>query len=121
MTTPLKFWIRSLRVAICAVIVGGLLVAVALIFWIAPAFDRLYEWCAARYERGLRFCLGRRLLVLAVVLLCLPLGYKSYRDQARALDAAAPAGGEVPSPPSAPTMASLSEPPHDDDRPGRLH
>lgn len=55
-------------------------------------------------------------------LLALPLGYKSYRDQARAMEAAAPGGGEVPSPPSAPTLANLSEPPHeDDDRPGRLH
>jgi CDP-diacylglycerol---serine O-phosphatidyltransferase len=55
-------------------------------------------------------------------LLCLPLGYKSYRDQARALAAAAPeGGGEVPSPPSAPTLANLAEPPDEDDRPGRLH
>ena len=54
-------------------------------------------------------------------LLCLPLGYKSYRDQARALRAAAPAEGEVSSPPSAPTLSNLSEPPQDDDRPGRLH
>jgi CDP-diacylglycerol--serine O-phosphatidyltransferase len=55
-------------------------------------------------------------------LLGLPLGYKSYRDQARALEAAASSGGEVPSPPSAPTLANLPEPPHeDDDRPGRLH
>ena len=49
-------------------------------------------------------------------LLCLPLGYKSYRDQARAMQATAPAGGEVASPPSAPTLANLSEPPHDDRR-----
>ncbi len=55
-------------------------------------------------------------------LLCLPLGYKSYRDQARAMEAAASSGAEVSSPPSAPTLANLSEPPHDDDdRPGRLH
>jgi CDP-diacylglycerol--serine O-phosphatidyltransferase len=54
-------------------------------------------------------------------LLALPLGYKSYRDQARAMEAATPAGGEISSPPSAPTLANLSEPPHDDDRPGRLH
>ncbi|AJA63983.1 MULTISPECIES: CDP-alcohol phosphatidyltransferase family protein [Bradyrhizobium] len=54
-------------------------------------------------------------------LLGLPLGYKSYRDQARAMAATGPSGGEVPSPPSAPTLANLSEPPHDDDRPGRLH
>ncbi len=57
----------------------------------------------------------------ALYLLALPLGYKSYRDQARAMAAAAPAGGEVASPPSAPTLANLSEPPHEDDRPGRLH
>ena len=49
-------------------------------------------------------------------LLCLPLGYKSYRDQARAMQATAPAGGEVASPPSAPTLTNLSEPPHDDRR-----
>jgi CDP-diacylglycerol---serine O-phosphatidyltransferase len=54
-------------------------------------------------------------------LLALPLGYKSYRDQARALETTAPAGGEVSSPPSAPTLANLSEPPRDDDRPDRLH
>ncbi|WP_027517289.1 phosphatidylcholine/phosphatidylserine synthase [Bradyrhizobium sp. WSM1417] len=53
-------------------------------------------------------------------LLALPLGYKSYRDQARALETTAPAGGEVSSPPSAPTL-DLSEPPRDDDRPDRLH
>ena len=57
----------------------------------------------------------------ALYLLGLPLGYKSYRDQARAMAGPAPASDEVSSPPSAPTMASLSEPPHDDGRPGRLH
>ena len=51
----------------------------------------------------------------------LPLGFKSYRDQARAMEASARSGGEVSSPPTVPTPASLSEPPHDDDRPGRLH
>lgn len=54
-------------------------------------------------------------------LLFLPLGYKSYRDQARAMQAAAPAGGEVSSSTSAPTLSNPSGPPHDDDRPGRLH
>jgi len=54
-------------------------------------------------------------------LLALPLGYKSYRHQARAMEATAPSGAEVPSPPSAPTLANLSERPHDDERPGRLH
>jgi CDP-diacylglycerol--serine O-phosphatidyltransferase len=54
-------------------------------------------------------------------LLCLPLGYKSYRDQARAIGAAAPAGSEVSSPPSTPIPTNLSEPPPQDDRPDRLH
>ncbi|MDE5459416.1 phosphatidylcholine/phosphatidylserine synthase [Bradyrhizobium sp. CSS354] len=54
-------------------------------------------------------------------LLALPLGYKSYRDQARALEATGSAGGEVSSPPSAPTLTNLSEPPRGDDRPDRLH
>ncbi|MGY4507749.1 CDP-alcohol phosphatidyltransferase family protein [Bradyrhizobium sp. USDA 3650] len=54
-------------------------------------------------------------------LLALPLGYKSYRDQARALETTAPAAGGVSSPPSAPTLTNLSEPPRDDDRPDRLH
>src|SRR5262249_50757695 len=74
-----KFWIRSLRVAIGAMLVGGILVVVAVIFWIAPAFDRLYEWCAERYERGLRYCLGRRLAVLVLVLLCLVPCFLAFR------------------------------------------
>jgi CDP-diacylglycerol---serine O-phosphatidyltransferase len=54
-------------------------------------------------------------------LLSLPLGYKSYRDQARATEAAAPSPGEVSPPPSSPALAAnLSGPPHDD-RPERLH
>ena len=54
-------------------------------------------------------------------LLCLPLGYKAYRDQSRALEAATPGGGEVtPSSPSPPLAANMSEPPQDD-RPERLH
>src|SRR5205085_12412151 len=35
-------------------VVGGLLVAAALLFWVAPAFDRLFELPAAVYERALR-------------------------------------------------------------------
>ena len=54
-------------------------------------------------------------------LLALPLGYKSYRDQARAMEATAPAGGEVAAPTSSPTLTYLSEPPRDDDRPDRRH
>jgi CDP-diacylglycerol--serine O-phosphatidyltransferase len=54
-------------------------------------------------------------------LLCLPLGYKSYRDHARAMEGTTPPGGEVASPPSAPTLTNLAEPPRDDDRPDRLH
>lgn len=54
-------------------------------------------------------------------LLCLPLGYKSYRDQARAMEATVPLGGEVSSPLSSSALtANPPEPPHDD-RPERLH
>jgi CDP-diacylglycerol--serine O-phosphatidyltransferase len=54
-------------------------------------------------------------------LISLPLGYKSYRDQARAAQAAASPAGEVNPPQSSPTLAAnLSDPPHDD-RPERLH
>jgi CDP-diacylglycerol--serine O-phosphatidyltransferase len=54
-------------------------------------------------------------------LISLPLGYKSYRDQARAAQAAASPAGEVTPPQSSPTLAAnLSDPPHDD-RPERLH
>jgi multidrug efflux pump subunit AcrB len=37
------------------------------LFWIAPRFDRLYERFAAAYEGCLRFCLRRRLAVVAVL------------------------------------------------------
>jgi CDP-diacylglycerol---serine O-phosphatidyltransferase len=54
-------------------------------------------------------------------LLGLPLGYKSYRDQARAAEAVVPSGGEVTASPSSSSLtASPPEPPHDD-RPERLH
>ena len=54
-------------------------------------------------------------------LVSLPLGYKSYRDHARAAQAAASPSGEVTSPSSPALAANLAEPPHDDDRPERLH
>jgi CDP-diacylglycerol--serine O-phosphatidyltransferase len=54
-------------------------------------------------------------------LISLPLGYKSYRDQARAAQAAASPAGEVTRSHSSPTLAAnLPDPPHDD-RPERLH
>ncbi len=54
-------------------------------------------------------------------LLSLPLGWKSYRKQARAAEVAAPAPSEASPPAAAPPLtAGLSEPPHDD-RPERLH
>ena len=56
-----------------------------------------------------------------IFLLSLPLGWKSYRDQARAAQlAAAPAAGAAqaaPAPPYAPAVTDPSE----DDRPERLH
>ena len=54
-------------------------------------------------------------------LLSLPLGWKSYRDQARAagLTAAAPAG--VAPPAAAPSNPPAVAEPSQDDRPERLH
>jgi len=54
----------------------------------------------------------------ALYLLSLPLGWKSYRDQARAL-AAATSGGTVPRAPT-PTFPTIADP-SDDERPDRLH
>ncbi|MCK1739487.1 phosphatidylcholine/phosphatidylserine synthase [Bradyrhizobium sp. 139] len=54
-------------------------------------------------------------------LLGLPLGYKSYRDQGRAIEAAAPSGGGVMQPSSSPTLAANMSEPAQDDRPDRLH
>ncbi|WGD49275.1 phosphatidylcholine/phosphatidylserine synthase [Bradyrhizobium sp. CB1650] len=54
-------------------------------------------------------------------LLSLPLGYKSYRDQARAADATAPSTSEVAQPQSSASLtANLPDQAHDD-RPERLH
>ncbi|UPK39434.1 phosphatidylcholine/phosphatidylserine synthase [Bradyrhizobium sp. 186] len=54
-------------------------------------------------------------------LLGLPLGYKSYRDQARAVEVAAPSGGEVTAPPSSSALTANPPEPPRDDRPDRLH
>src|SRR5207245_743285 len=52
-------------------IVSGILIVLApligLLFWIAPSFDRLYERFASAYEACLRFCLRRRLAVVALL------------------------------------------------------
>jgi multidrug efflux pump subunit AcrB len=48
--------------------VGGLTVLVALLFWLAPAFDRLFERCTNGYERVLRLCLRRKWAVAVLVL-----------------------------------------------------
>jgi multidrug efflux pump subunit AcrB len=51
---------------------SGILIVLApvigFLFWLAPRFDRLYERFATAYEAGLRFCLRRRLVVVAVLL-----------------------------------------------------
>ena len=66
-----RFLPRFYQVALVAGIMGGVLIVLApvigLLFWIAPHFDRLYERFAAAYEGCLRFCLRRRLAVVAVL------------------------------------------------------
>jgi CDP-diacylglycerol---serine O-phosphatidyltransferase len=57
----------------------------------------------------------------ALYMLSLPLGWKSYRDQARALEAsAAVPAGVVPANPASPFAPAIPDAP-EDDRPGRLH
>jgi multidrug efflux pump subunit AcrB len=54
-------------------VVGGLIVAAALIFWVSPAFDRLFGLFTAVYERALRLCLRLRYaVVLGLVALLVP-------------------------------------------------
>ncbi|MEK9284101.1 MULTISPECIES: phosphatidylcholine/phosphatidylserine synthase [unclassified Bradyrhizobium] len=54
-------------------------------------------------------------------LLSLPLGYKSYRDQARAAGATAPSTSEVAQPQSSAALAANLPDQAHDDRPERLH
>jgi multidrug efflux pump subunit AcrB len=53
-------------------VAGGVVIVliplIGLLFWIAPRFDRIYERFARGYEGCLRFCLRRRLVVIAVLL-----------------------------------------------------
>jgi multidrug efflux pump subunit AcrB len=68
--------LHGLYVAVLAAgICGGALAAVSpllrFLVWLAPRFDRVYEWLAAGYERLLRFTLRWRLLVVLLVLAAL--------------------------------------------------
>jgi CDP-diacylglycerol--serine O-phosphatidyltransferase len=57
----------------------------------------------------------------ALYMLSLPLGWKSYRDQARAVEASATVpAGVVPANPASPFAPAIPDAP-EDDRPGRLH
>jgi multidrug efflux pump subunit AcrB len=59
------------QAAVVAGIGGGILIVlapvIALLFWIAPRFNQLYEGFAAAYESSLRFCLRWRLAVVALL------------------------------------------------------
>jgi multidrug efflux pump subunit AcrB len=59
-------WLQVLWIVMGAV--GAVTVASALVFRMAPAFERGFELGARSYERALRFCLRRRLAVAAMVL-----------------------------------------------------
>jgi multidrug efflux pump subunit AcrB len=58
-------------VAGSAAVAGGGVVAVALLFWTARPFDRLFAAATAVYERALRFGLRWRLAVLGLLLAAL--------------------------------------------------
>jgi multidrug efflux pump subunit AcrB len=70
-----RFLPRFYQAALAAGILGGILIVLApvigLLFWIAPRFDRLYERFAAGYENCLRFCLRRRLVLMAMLIVLL--------------------------------------------------
>jgi multidrug efflux pump subunit AcrB len=46
-------------------IVGAAVITLALLFWIAPAFEKCFEWLATAYEFTLRLCLRFRFAVVA--------------------------------------------------------
>jgi multidrug efflux pump subunit AcrB len=57
--------------AVAAAVAGGVLVVMPLLFWVAPAFDRLFEKLTGAYEWLLRLGLRWRLAVLALLALAL--------------------------------------------------
>jgi len=62
----LSWWVQMLWVITGAL--GAVTVATAVVYRIAPAFDRGFELAGRSYERALRFCLRRRVAVVALVL-----------------------------------------------------
>jgi multidrug efflux pump subunit AcrB len=66
------------RAVVGAGAVGGLFALVVLLFWISPLFDRLFTGFTAVYERSLRFCLRRRLAVVAALAACLVGAYLCF-------------------------------------------
>ncbi len=50
-------------------VIGAVVAGVAVAFWCAPAFDRLFERFTSGYERALRLCLRRRVAVVGMVAL----------------------------------------------------
>ena len=63
---PTIVWL--LRLAGTAFVVGGAVTAFALLFWVSPRFERLFERLTGIYHRALQFCLRRRLAIVAIVL-----------------------------------------------------
>lgn len=66
----------ALIAGFCGAFLVALVPVIVLLSWTAPRFDRLFERFSAAYERALRFCLRRRLVVIVLVLLVLvPAGW----------------------------------------------
>ncbi len=74
---PLAWLTRGAAVAAAA---GGAIVVIALLFWIAPAFDKLFGLLTAVYERALRFGLRWRLAVLGLVVAALVPAVWAFTD-----------------------------------------
>src|SRR5262249_15525045 len=66
-------------------LVGGVLVVAAMLFWITPAFDALFQRFVRLYERSLRWAIRNRTLVLAGVLLLLVPAGLAFRHTGREL------------------------------------
>src|SRR5262249_10252924 len=64
---------------VIAGVVGVVLVVAALLFWVAPAFDRWFQRFTKFYERSLLWALRHRAIVLAAVTALLGPSYFAFR------------------------------------------
>ncbi len=66
-------------------IAAAFVLLIAVLYWIAPAFDRLFLAFARRYMQALAFCLRWRSAVVTVLLACLVPAWLAFRGTGREL------------------------------------